>query len=103
MASESDDLISEEYIHKVFHKHVYSKCNATTDNSYTSPYGSRQPHEDLIECCKACGRDTTELKRALEAVKDAVMHLKHVTDVETSFLRKKVDSIKIKPRGEDLT
>ena len=84
-------VISDNYMNELIRSEIYRAYNAIHDASYISLYGYHKPHEDLILACKACMRDTTELERALDALKDAILHLKHVTDMETSLLRMAID------------
>ena len=88
---------TDEYIHGILRANIYRVCNATSDSTiYSScPYGSHKAHEELLATCKGCKRDTTELERAMKARTDAELQLKHVTDVETAFLRKAINSHKI--------
>ena len=105
MAADSASIMCDEYLHGVIRDKIYRVCNATNDNSnYSScPYGSHRAHEDLLLTCIGCKRDTTELKRAMKARDDAEVYLKHVTNMETSYLRQAVDTHKIRPKEEDLT
>ena len=95
---EFESVLSDDYLYDMLRVEIYRVCHGTMDSTAynTCPYGSPKPHDALIATCKGCGRDTTELERAVNAVKDATLHLKHVTDVETSCLRKAVDSRKLK-------
>ena len=97
--------VTEDYLHAMLRAEIYRVCNATGDNSaFTScPYASHTAHEKLLATCKGCKRDTTELERAIQARKNAELHLKHVTEAETSSLRKSIDSHKIQPMEENLT
>ena len=105
MAADSASIAADDYLHRVLRAEIYRVCNATGDNSaYSScPYGSHKAHEDLLLTCIGCKRDTTELKRAMKARDDAEVYLKHVTNMETSYLRQAVDTHKIRPKEEDLT
>ena len=96
---------TDEYMHAILRAELYRVCNATFDNSAysSSAYSSHKAHADLLATCKACNRDTTELERAIEARNNAELHLKHVTEIETSYLRKAVDSRNITAVEETLT
>lgn len=102
-AADLKTIIADDHLNEIIRLEIYRVRNATFEKNYDSPYGSRKPHEDLIKTCKACKRDTTELERALSAMRDAVVYLKHVTDIETSYLCRAADAHMIKPRDEDLT
>ena len=97
--------VSDEYMHAMIRSDLYRVCNATGDSSAFSScaYSSHKAHADLLATCKGCNRDTSELERAIEARNNAELHLKHVTEIETSYLRKAIDAHKIKPVEENLT
>jgi len=102
--SESETVICNEYVNNLLQSHIAGVCRSVMDTPYSQgPYGQRKPHEDLLSTCKAYKRDTTELERAMSAHRDAVMHLKHVTDIETLYLRKASEAHLMRPRAEDLT
>ncbi len=105
MTSEVGAVVTDDFIFKVLRDDIYRVCNAVADSSQyaTCPYGSHKPHDDLLIACKGCKRDTTELQRAMKARDDAELYLKHVTCMETTYLRKAVDTYKIRPKEEDLT
>ncbi len=96
--------VSEDLAYKLLRKEIFRVVNATCDGSFNnSPYGNLQFHDELIELCKSCNQDTTELSRAINAAKDAMMHLKHVTDKERCNLCNAIDSKRLRSKGEDLT
>jgi len=97
--------VSDEYMHAMLRSELYRVCNATGDSLAfsSSAYSSHKAHADLLATCKGCNRDTSELERAIEARNNAELHLKHVTEIETSYLRKAVDSHRITAFEENLT
>jgi antirestriction protein len=103
MAADFGSIVSADLMDKLLRNEIYRVCNATTHSMYNSVYPDWKKHDELVEICKSCNRDTAELERALSEAKSAMLHLRHVTDVETSCMRKAVDSKYLKPREEDLT
>ena len=97
--------MDEDHLHEVIRREIYRVCNAVGENSaYSSgPYGTRKPHDDLLLTCRACQIDATELERAINAVRNAELHLKHVTNAVTTYLRRAADSKSLKPTEDDLT
>jgi hypothetical protein len=95
---------SEELMDKLLCSEIHRVYNTLTDSHWSeSPYPKFNHHDAFVVTCKGCNRDTTELERALRAAKDAMLHLKHVTDTEREYMRRAVDLKKVKPPAEDLT
>ena len=96
--------VSEELMDKLVRSEIHRVYNTLTDSHWSeSPYPKFNHHDAFVVTCKGCKRDTTELERALSAAKDAMLHLKHVTDTEREYMRRAVDLKKMKPPIEDLT
>ncbi len=97
-------VISEDLVNKLLQREIIRVSNNTHDTAFgNSPYGNFKFHYELAELCKSCNRDITELSRAIKAAEDAMLHLKHVTEEERCYLRKAVDSKRLRLRDEDLT
>ena len=103
-AAAGELTVSEELIDKLVCSEIHRVYTTLTDSAWSdSPYPKWNHHDAFVVTCKGCNRDTTELERALRAAKDAMLHLKHVTDTEREYLRRAVDLKKMKPQDEDLT
>ena len=98
-------MMDANHLNEIIRLEIYRICNSVGDNSAcsTSPYGARKPHDDLMLTCKACQIDITELERAVNAVRNAELHLKHVTNAVTTYLRRAADSKTLRPTEDDLT
>jgi hypothetical protein len=104
MALDGGCIASAELMESLLRAEVIRVCNATMESAYSSsPYPTWKSHDEFLAVCKSCNRDTTELSRALNAAKDAVLHLKDVTDTERFSIRKAVDGKRLRAREEDLT
>ncbi len=84
MTSAAGELtVSQELMDKLLRSEIYRVYNTMMDSNWSdSPYPKWNQHDAFLATCKGCNRDTTELERALRAAKDAMLHLKHVTDME---------------------
>jgi len=103
-APQPELTVSGELMDKLLQSEIHRVYNTLTDSHWSdSPYPKWNHHDAFVVTCKGCNRDTTELERALRAAKDAMLHLKHVTDTEREYLRRAVDLKKMKPQDEDLT
>jgi hypothetical protein len=104
MAGEFGSAVSDEYMHTLVRDKVYSVCNGCTESQFSShsPYGNMRNHHELIELCKACHRDISELESAVEAFKNAAIRLKQVTNMSTAWMRGAIDSYKPKSNVGDV-
>jgi hypothetical protein len=88
-------LASDDLMKKLLRDEIHRVCNATMSAPWDAAHVDWKKYDELILVCKGCRRDTTELERALNAAKDALLHLKHATDFQTCSMRRAIETSRV--------
>jgi hypothetical protein len=89
MAKNISTQVQPELIKSLLSDQVKRVCSSTVPCAFVGGIPGTNWHNnynDLVRLCTQCGRDCTELELAIESAKNAMIHLRHVADVQKAEL-----------------